>query len=979
MKRIILFFTVCLGLSVFQTTFADDANTVRAASKRPTTTTTVQTQKNGVRTTSSSPKRADNNQNSQKNTRSPAPVQQRVVSRTTNQQNVKPRENITKGTTPAHTTTSRTATSRSVNSRQNESKKTATSRTRTPTQTIKHVSRATELNNEKITTIKSLNYSKCKSVYYECMDEFCANKDTNLRRCACSARIHEFDDIKKQLSNVENKMQDFNRRLLTVNLDKEDAAAINVATEGEIGFSTKDTSSSEKLLQKITQSLNDSDDSKINNNLSAISLSLDIDSAWDNVDSMSGIATSAKNGVDLYNAANPVCVEMAKEVCTDDELNIAKDGYKLTIQQDCDTVAKSYKTQYNSALTKINESSALLDMSRLNVYQQKNSDDTLTCKKKILNQLSNTSVCGENLYKCLDMSGQYIDPSTGNAFLSVNLSDLSNLLQEPTSGERWSNIRHNSSFVNFLNSKKKFLEPATKQCQDIADMVWQDFLDDALSQIKLAQNAKLEEIRQSCTTLVSECKLKAQKSLSDFDARALSTFNVVSDKTINKMCSEVETACSGLMSDTETTKLWQTGMEEIATDITYQKVIETCTTVGRDCIIRQCNGPSGNFALCKKATDNNRRVILNRDVCWNEILDCVKNADNIDNISVMTHNEYLASVYGMDSDAIENNPKPCAKKNNNEECLIPDLITEQIWGACEYAPYKYSITTTEINIDGYKTSNKILVPSSGDSLLSWFAKNTGTLDNADSCNSNGCPIDYKMATNGICKQIMNLEQTSDCKTPTSFNEVVYVTQNITNYCASGIKDNYGNCCTSGAKSNGICVPVTHDTDEVRPYLLTTINWQAARLWNLTCTASDNYLCPTEGSLALYCVTKSGNSRPIAYYADKNEYKCGYISDNNFDEYAMWVIVDENGNYYKADKNTANTNPKPVMYYNKDCNNNKCTRTYTSSNWTWGADCETPKNTSIGYLGTQPQPQGGGIWSPTIDTDPAPSDGISNQP
>lgn len=931
MKRIILFFTVCLGLSVFQTTFADDANTVRAASKR--TSTTVSSQQSSGRATIATTKRSSNTQNSSKNARTAAQPQQRVVSRTTTQQTVKPREN---------TTTVKTTTARSLSSRQNESKKT-TSRTRTPVQTIKHISRATDLNNEKIKTIKSLDYSKCKKVYYECMDEFCANKDANLRRCACSSRIHEFDDIKKQLSNAEDKMLDFNQRLLTVNLDKEDAAAINVATEGELGFSTKDTSASEKILQKITQSLNDSGDSKISNNLSAISLSLDIDSAWDNVDSMSGVATSAKNGVDLYNAANPICVEMAKEVCSDDELNIAKDGYKLTIQQDCDTVAKSYKTQYNSTLEKIHESSALLDISRLNVYQQKNSDDTLTCKKKILNQLSDTSVCGENLYKCLDMTGQYIDPSTGNAFLSENLYEISNLLQEPENGERWSKVQHNDSFIKYLNSKKKFLEPAIKQCQDISDIVWQDFLDDALSQIKLAQNAKLEEIRQSCTTLVAECKIKAQQSLSDFDARALSTFNVSSDKTVNKMCSEIENTCSSLMSINEITANWQSGMTGIATNITYQKIIETCASIGRDCIVRQCNGTSGNFALCKKATDKNRRAILDRDVCWDEVLDCVKNADNIENMSVLSHSEYLNSAYNSADLSSTNPPEPCY--DDDKACLI----TEQIWGTCEYDPSSYTILSETNNITGtgFKTHNKILVPISGDSLLSWFATNTGTSDSADSCNSKGCPIDYKNVNN-TCEQLVSgMSQTTDCEKPTNPNYVINVTDTITNYCQSGVKDIYGNCCANGAKSNGICVPVIymqtpHGGRQIRPY-------QAVYLWRLKCTDTDNYLCPTTGNMTLYCVTRSDAPQPIAYYTNNNEYVCGFrgrTTDwddeivDDFDESAMWVIVDENGNYYNANQNDQ-YGPHPIMYYKKPRNNfcpaqyyDDCTREYSRIGGTW---------------------------------------------
>ncbi len=934
MKRIILFFAVCLGLSVSQTTFADDADTARAATKRGSAN--VSSTQSAGRAVTTNTKRADNSQNASKNTRTAAKSQQKVISRTTtNQQNVKPRASTVIKIPEKYervSTTSHTASSRTVNSRQATSNTyssgTKATRTAVSTTTPKRVSRATELNAEKITNIKSLDYSKCKTVYYECMDEFCANKDTNLRRCACSSRIHEFDSIKKQLSNAEDKMLDFNQRLLTVNLDKEDAAAINVATEGELAFQTKDTTESEKLLQKITKTLNSSGDSKINNDLSSISLSLDMDTAWDDVDSLSGVATSAKNGVDLYNAASPVCVAMAREVCNDDELAIAQSGYKLTIQQDCDTVSKYYKTQYNSAMEKIHESGALLDMSRLNIHQQRNSDDTLTCKKKILTQLSDASVCGENLYKCLDTTGQYIDPSTGAAFLSEDLYKLTDLLQEPVSDERWSKIAQNESFVNFLNSKKKFLEPATEQCQDISDTVWKEFLDDALAQIKLAQNSKLEEIRHSCTTLVAECKTGALESLSDFDARALSTFSVAADKTANKMCLSIENACNGVMSNNGISTDWKEGISGISADISYKKVIDACTQIGRDCIVQQCNGTSGNFALCQKTTDDNRRAILNRSACWDKVLECVSSADNIDSMTVPERSAYYNSVYGLNANSI---PDACAD-NPSTACLI----TEQIWGNCEYTPTEYSITTNESLVSdtsSYRTHNQILVPNTGSSLLSWFAANTGTTESKDSCNSNGCPINYERTSSGRCQQLYaeSGTLTTDGRQPTNANQIINVTNSITNYCKTGKLDLYGNCCT-GSKSNGICVPEDSIASNG-----TTVQWQAARFRTITCSEVDDYLCPVTGSLTLYCVTKSASQKPIVYYTNYSEYACGATDSGGFEADSLWILVDSNGNYINPDQSN---NYVPRMFY-RTSSNACCIYKYNDSTnaWYWeGTTC-----------------------------------------
>ena len=406
--------------------------------------------------------------------------------------------------------------------------------------------------------------------------------------------------------------------------------------------------------------------------------------------------------------------------------------------------------------------------------------------------------------------------------------------------------------------------------------------------------------------------------MSDFDARALSTFNIVSDKTVNKMCSEVQTTCSNLMGIVDVANLWASGMTSIATDITYQKVIETCTSIGRDCIIRQCNGTSGNFALCQKATDKNRQAILDHDVCWDEVLKCVESADNLDNMTVMTHDEYLNSAYeDVDLSSIE---PPVSCDDADKACLI----TEQIWGTCEYKSNRYSIT--EIEGTNYKPSNKILTPSSGDSLLSWFASNTGTSNDADSCNSNGCPINYEKI--GLkCQLAANLGTTTDGQSPQTPKQVVNVTNTITNYCYLGERDVYGNCCDDtglysgeSALNNGICVPRSG---------------RAVRLWNLKCTSIDDYLCPTTGNLALYCVTSSTNEKPILYSEYSNDYFCGFIGENEdgmlVDEKAVWVIIDENGNYYNANKDTPNTGPK--MYY-RNQQRKTCTRTYRSTNGTW---------------------------------------------
>ncbi len=655
------------------------------------------------------------------------------------------------------------------------------------------------------------------------MDEFCANKDSQLKRCACSSRVNEFDKTREQLSNIEDKMLDFNQRLLTVNMDREDAAALFQATEGELAFAQDDRSESKKMLDEIAKKLNTSfDDSNFDQNLNAISLSLNMDSAFDTVDSLSGASTTTKTGTALYSAALPICREMAAEVCSADELDIAASGYQMAIEQDCNTVAKSYQTQTDKAREKIREGSALLDMSRLDIYQKRNSDDILTCKSKMLEMLSDTTVCGDNLGKCLDTTGRYINPSTGAAFLTTELPQLANLISRPDADKSWTTDPDNKSFVAFLNTKKKFLEPAMENCQDISDKVWDDFMEDALAQIKLAQESKLEEVRQSCTTLTTQCLSDAADSLEEFDARALSTFGVTADKTVNAMCSEIQTACNAVLQTSGGTE-WTTGMAGIATDKTYETILQTCREVGRACIIQTCKSISGNFGLCENIqTSVNRKSIINRSACWAEVQNCVAAAGTtaIDNIiesliasdMMADQNEtnpktFYKYLYGYDPTVsnvshantdvsyIYDNCYADCITNRNDRCNTCRL-TERIWGNCEFEP-----TTDITDADSH---NKILMPQSDsgvDTLMSWFATNTGTSNAVDSCRDTSCGVGLIGVDDGTgniaCVTTTDLMDDKQLCPIDDQKMNIFNDNSVTNCCKSG-RDWSGKCCMNGS-------------------------------------------------------------------------------------------------------------------------------------------------------------------------------------
>jgi len=710
----------------------DDDDTVRAATRRATSSMAVTTP------TRATPPAA-------------SPTQNATARNTTTTQRTAANES--RGAIQMPTTTPRTVSARSaqvsrptVQNRptMNTARRTTTQRTTT---TASRTARAPRTNARTATSVRATtnepgaivtNYTKCRTIFYECMDEFCATKDANLRRCACSSRSNEFNDVKKQMTNVENKMLDFNQRLLLVNMDAEDVNAINTATEGEAAFySTRDTTKSKRALDDIAKKLNAKfgDTDSGGGGLGAISLTLNVDAAFDTVDSFMGIDTTTKSGVALYNAALPVCNDIAREVCTDEEISLAQSGYQMQIEQDCNIVKKAYQAQVDQARAKVFESGALLDMSRLDAYQTRNSDDLLTCKRKMLEMLTDTTVCGAKMEKCLDMTGRYIDPTTGAAFLSVNLADLDNMITRPGVNQTWTSANSSGKFITFLNDRKKYLNTATEHCEDIADTVWDAFVEDALAQIKLAQTAKLEEIRQACTKLTAECLDSAADSIENFDARALSVFGIMADKTANVMCTEVRNSCTTLLNATGG-ETWETGVHEIATDKTYDAIISSCTQVGQNCIIQSCKSISGNFDLCDDIDFSpNRHAILERTACWGEVLNCVASAGDDAIMSIMekfgktatgSHKfSFYKELYGNANispieDICTTSGKCTSSSDSDTECASC-RIAERIWGNCEDIP---SVTIGETNEDSH---NRIHMPQNGQStLLSWFAINTNT-------------------------------------------------------------------------------------------------------------------------------------------------------------------------------------------------------------------------------------------------------------
>jgi hypothetical protein len=672
-------------------------------------------------------------------------------------------------------------------------------------------------------TAMGAGYRACRETFFNCMDELCANKDAQLRRCACSSRVREFDDTRRRLDDFTGQMQDFNVNMLTIAMDREDAEAIVRATEGEQAFHrTQDRSESQRILDEIMGRLRSTNEEEsLTRGLAAINLSMDVTDAFDSVNMMFGSNIPALEGEALYRAALPICREMAAEVCAPEDIQTVISAYQMAIEQDCNAVHNTLAGLTDRARERVFESGALLDMARLQNFQTRNADDILTCRRKMMEMLSDAAVCGRNLDKCLDWSGRYVDPLTGDPILTENLYRLGEMITRPTGGQTWARTPGNDRFVTFLNSKRRFIEPAMRQCEQIADQAWNAFMEDALAQIRIQQGRKLEEMRQACTGVTAQCLTDTIRSFRDFDARAMSIFGIHSDRTANAICAEVQTACRALMTappmdmewaDHEAGEGWDTGMTLIATQRTFEQIMQTCTQVGRNCIIQNCSNLTGQFGLCGFNEDqpqlNRQRLnIISRNLCWRDVLTCVADAGDTA-IDRIIEARLFAPLSTGSTDPRSNCRSADASKNrlndNRTASANTCLIAERIWGNCDGDP--------DFGFKGNWAMIRTDFPADHQSLMAWLAQNT----NSNICFGSICIpgqgvpqwVPESLRILGGCGQEDDI--TSDgawCPEPpiddapkwhgAPFNVVETPPPAWTNCCETGQFDSFGNCCSYG--------------------------------------------------------------------------------------------------------------------------------------------------------------------------------------
>jgi len=456
---------------------------------------------------------------------------------------------------------------------------------------------ATKNSNEESTqqTKVGAAYEQCKTAFFTCMDQFCKLKNDSYRRCSCSDRVYSFDNITDTLQQAKEKLTEFSENLDVIGLTREQALSMKTASEGEIALA-EDKSSSKQLLQAIMNSINGKD-TKVGgkySDLNSLNLSSDTSNAFGTNDT--GQIIASYNGLALYSAVFPQCKESVVSDCNEASLQRAVNAYLMAIEQDCNTVASALSAQQKQLNTAVHEESVMLDMARIENRQKHNTDSMSTCLANVEQSIQSEEVCGKNYYKCLD-NGKYIDVSTGAPIEGIaDFYKLGQLLTFNSSvdidKQKLSTIANNREFVQIFESKtKQFAEDALDKCSEKADIVWQDFLDRALVDIYYAQQAKVNEIQQSCFELVAACYEKQEEAVSKSVANLTGNYvNILypdSVKLVTSMCSDYVQSCNNLFGGNI--------VEEYLTNKDDTDVLAACRNIAQQCFLQYGGNDYENF------------------------------------------------------------------------------------------------------------------------------------------------------------------------------------------------------------------------------------------------------------------------------------------------------------------------------------------------------------------------------------------------
>lgn len=468
--------------------------------------------------------------------------------------------------------------------------------TRVATTTTTRPARAAKMNTvankSRAATTPSTNtfdseYNECRDAYFSCMDQFCAMQNDTYRRCVCSSKLESIKSRTRALSQTSTLLQDF--KDLNISVILKTPAEVNAMLTASTGESTlektKDTSASAQKITAIKDVLSGTRSNAMSTN-GQLDIAGDIKTIWSTTDLASGANIANLTGESLYNAVHAQCSELVSSQCPSRAtLNMVTSAYGIYIENDCATILTALDKQKFSANTAIRETEREMGDSRLENYNAHNSASINQCIAKVRTDLTSDVGCGANYVHCLDLTGMYLNRDTGEPIYSENFYKLETLLS--LSDNVLTNAE-NAKYITELNNKKRLAKASLETCRDVADDVWTEFLQQAITEIYQGQQARIRQVKDECLDVVNQCYDETTNQLRDYskipDQMLLGDRLELSEE----MCKVKLKTCSNLYRDNE----HDNGMELLMARVTDQKIAKNCLVTLKEYAKNLCRVPN---------------------------------------------------------------------------------------------------------------------------------------------------------------------------------------------------------------------------------------------------------------------------------------------------------------------------------------------------------------------------------------------------
>ena len=533
-----------------------------------------------------------------------------AVRGTTTNNNVRGVANVARNGTPAANVSRSAGVARSASNSVNTNRSAVTNGA-----SRSALSRATAVFND-VSKIGG-GYAACRDAYATCMDQFCANANDTYRRCFCSSRFTEFRDTEDALDRAKTLLMQFeDNNLNAVDKSAAEVDAMYSATVGEAAIKS-DTSGAAKILDEIGDLL--SGKKAKNNNASLGLITIDtltgeIDDIWGDNGGSSVFATSGSaqslsemEGEALYNASNNQCVGMIADNCQSDAvLQMARSSYSIMITQDCNAYEKKIDKQREAVKQTVRTAEKYLREARLDEYRSHNSADVNECIAKVKDAILADTACGDGYKRCLDYTGKYINPTTGEPNYTINLHNLTTLIQLPDNSADVLKGA-NTQFDKFLDGYRVYATRALETCRDKADTVWTEFKRSALIEIAQAQDEKLESVKMSCVSTMKDCYDTIGGQIKEFDDTTAKAAGATGAYAARAMCQEKVAACASLYGGNVTCQFDNDGkitnanacglgaLFNFVDSVDDNRVAEACDTAVDNYLSELCTPTSGTY------------------------------------------------------------------------------------------------------------------------------------------------------------------------------------------------------------------------------------------------------------------------------------------------------------------------------------------------------------------------------------------------